>query len=131
MVEQRAILLVEDCADEIELFRIAFREVAPQAHLTFVGNEREAIQLLQHAPVRSPLPDVIVISRLMPDLATSGLIGFYRSHEHLNDIPVVLMLPNFPGMATGGRHHADLAMPKPRGWIELQRTAERIIRLAG
>ena len=92
----RAILLVEDNADDIELTRIAFREAKIANQLTVVQDGAEALDYLfargAHAQ-RDPhdLPSIVLLDLNLPKVDGREVLQAIRDNPVTRSLPVVVM----------------------------------------
>ena len=92
----RAILLVEDNADDIELTRIAFREAKIANQLTVVQDGAEALDYLfargAHAQ-RDPhdLPSIVLLDLNLPKVDGREVLQAIRAEPATRDLPVIVL----------------------------------------
>jgi DNA-binding response OmpR family regulator len=106
------LLVIEDARDHALLVRVAARRAAPGLDVRVAGDGREGIAYLEGTPPfqdrRShPLPDLIILDLLMPDLDGFAVLEWLREHQ-FNNMPVVvltssdnpeLLMPDLDGFA--------------------------------
>jgi DNA-binding response OmpR family regulator len=89
------LLVIEDARDHALLVRVAARRAAPGLDVRVAGDGREGIAYLEGTPPfqdrRShPLPDLIILDLLMPDLDGFAVLEWLREHQ-FNNMPVVVL----------------------------------------
>jgi CheY-like chemotaxis protein len=92
----KAILLVEDNPDDVELTRIAFAEAKIANELTVVGDGAEALDYLfargRYAD-RDPadLPSIVLLDLNLPKVDGREVLQTIRADERTRSLPVVVL----------------------------------------
>lgn len=89
------LLVIEDARDHALLVRVAARRALPGLDVRVAGDGREGIAYLAGTPPfqdrRShPVPDLIILDLLMPDLDGFAVLEWLRDHR-LTQVPVVVL----------------------------------------
>ncbi|HXE56358.1 MAG TPA: ATP-binding protein [Gemmatimonadales bacterium] len=85
MADPVTILLVEDSAADVRLFREMLREAEWGEHaLVHAGRLADALDRLRHSPA-----DVVLLDLTLPD--SQGLETFLRIHQQAPGVPIVLL----------------------------------------
>ena len=84
------VLLVEDDADDRELFATFFAGRTDILVLAAVGNGLELVDRLIKTASDNELPDLIVLDQNMPLMNGKQSLEFLRSHERFAKIPAVI-----------------------------------------
>lgn len=93
---EKAILLVEDNPDDVELTRIAFAESKIANPLVVVGDGAEALDYLfargQHADRKDkPLPSIVLLDLNLPKVDGREVLQAIRADERTRMLPVVVL----------------------------------------
>ena len=81
------IFLVDDDAEDQEIFRSALSEIMPHIYVSTASNGEEALQQLH---VSTTLPDLIFMDINMPVLNGLDTLAHLRQLESLKHIPVII-----------------------------------------
>jgi DNA-binding response OmpR family regulator len=89
------LLVIEDARDHALLVRVAARRALPGLDVRVAGDGREGIAYLAGTPPfqdrRShPLPDLIILDLLMPDVDGFAVLEWLNDHQ-FNNVPVVVL----------------------------------------
>ncbi len=82
-------LLVDDDADDVEVFEIALQETDKYINLLTARNGGEAMDLLLNAG-SDELPELIFMDINMPQMDGKRCLVEIRRHEDLNKLPVIM-----------------------------------------
>jgi len=95
MVQFRSVLLVDDDADDQELFAEALATVDKDADIYQAQDGLDALEVLRHK--HPPVPDVIFLDLNMPRKNGIEFLTEVKKREEYNDIPVIVYStsPNF------------------------------------
>jgi two-component system response regulator len=93
---EKAILLVEDNPDDVELTRIAFAESRIANPLVVVGDGAEALDYLfargQHADREDqPLPSIVLLDLNLPKVDGREVLQAIRADARTRNLPVVVL----------------------------------------
>ena len=88
MSKQRLFFIVDDDADDQELFIEAVGEVDSTIRCITASDSEEALDLLKNRKI--PLPDVIFLDLNMPRLNGKQCLAELKKQAHLRDIPVII-----------------------------------------
>ena len=89
-MKAKRIILVEDDADDIELFETFLANREDIELLPPVHNGIELINYLQNIVDRNQLPDLIVLDQNMPLMSGKETLKVLKSSELLSKIPAVI-----------------------------------------
>jgi CheY-like chemotaxis protein len=125
------ILLVEDNADEIVLFRRALTLAGVTAPLAVVHDGVAAVDYLSGQGdyadrVQHPLPELLVLDLKLPRLSGLGVLEWLREQPHLRRLPVVVLTSSDEEQDVVSAYDlgANSYVVKPSGLADLQRLAE-------
>lgn len=95
-INDRTLLVIEDARDQALLIRVAARRAAPGLDVRVAGDGREGIAYLAGTPPfqdrRShPIPDLIVLDLLMPEVDGFAVLEWMRSQSPPVTVPVVVL----------------------------------------
>ena len=82
------ILIAEDDADDLLLFKEALAEVIPDFNIYHARNGLECVDILK---TQSPVPDVIFLDMSMPLLNGLQCLENIKEQRHLKNIPVIML----------------------------------------
>lgn len=122
---QNRILVVEDCATDVELLLCAFREEGVTNPIAIAETARAALDQLAADPV---LPAVMLLDSRLPDMPGVELLRLLRADARLAHTPVVM----FTGLESpGDREHAghigaNSFLPKPASFEALRQTVRAL-----
>jgi two-component system response regulator len=87
------ILLVEDSADDVNLFTLAARKCGAHIEMDTVSDGEEAVRYLkrQNSYASVKLPDLILLDLNMPRMNGREVLREIKSHSILRRIPVIVM----------------------------------------
>ena len=90
------LLVIEDARDHAILVRVAARRAVPGLDVRVAGDGREGIAYLAGTPPfqdrRShPLPDLVILDLLMPDVDGFGVLEWIRTAPKHAKVPVVVL----------------------------------------
>jgi CheY-like chemotaxis protein len=90
------LLVIEDARDHAILVRVAARRALPGLDVRVAGDGREGIAYLAGTPPfqdrRShPIPDLIVLDLLMPDVDGFAVLEWIRENGGFDQIPVIVL----------------------------------------
>ena len=90
------LLVIEDARDHAILVRVAARRTLPGLDVRVAGDGREGIAYLAGTPPfqdrRShPLPDLIILDLLMPDIDGFAVLEWVADARNLSGIPIVVL----------------------------------------
>jgi CheY-like chemotaxis protein len=88
MSKQRLFFIVDDDADDQELFMEAINEVDNSIQCLSASDCEEALDLLKNRKIT--LPDVIFLDLNMPRLNGKQCLAELKKQAHLRDIPVII-----------------------------------------
>ncbi|HVG12952.1 MAG TPA: response regulator [Flavisolibacter sp.] len=80
--------LVDDDADDIELFEEVLKEISPSTVLTAAVNGKEALQKLRTQETRRP--DVLFLDLNMPLMGGKECLKEIKADPHLQNLPVIM-----------------------------------------
>lgn len=88
-----SILLIEDCEADIEAFRVAMRECAPELEIHVAMNAVEAFRFLgEHAPASSPqAPCLVVLDLKLPAIDGHRVLEEIRLWPAWRDLRVSIL----------------------------------------
>ena len=87
MKNDATILLIDDDADDQEIFAIALEEVAPSYNFISANNGVEALEKLKEGEVK---PDCIFLDLNMPRMNGKQCLQEIKQQSNLREIPVVI-----------------------------------------
>ncbi len=88
MKDSRYVLIVDDDSDDIELFKEAVKQVAPNVQCSSALGGQEALNYLDSN--REPLPDIIFLDLNMPGMSGQQFLEIIKSSEKYVEIRVVI-----------------------------------------
>jgi CheY-like chemotaxis protein len=123
----KVILVVDDDADDHELFREALHETDNKAAYLSAGNGEEALELLNKPG--HIIPDFIFLDLNMPRMDGRQCLIRLRQLPHLEKVPVIIFTTVKPELEGEEyrRLGADLCVTKPMLYAELKKTIRYII----
>src|SRR5256885_606006 len=91
---KRTVLVVEDCADDAALIRVAFRKLGFSDLFQTVENVEDAIRYLKREQAyadarRFPTPDLVLLDHQMPGDGVE-IIKWIRDQPALRSLPIVV-----------------------------------------
>ncbi|HTD66733.1 MAG TPA: response regulator [Candidatus Limnocylindria bacterium] len=118
------ILLVDDDADDVLLFRYALGESALPAELRVVHNGLDAVKYLSGYGVfgnraEFPMPGLVLLDLQMPGLDGLGVLRWVRRQHSLVNLPVVVFTGSDHGPAEAIENGADVYLRKGADTSEL------------
>ena len=84
----KTLLIVDDDADEIDLFCLAVGEIDKTIHCISARNGEEALQLLRKNLLRKP--DCIFLDLNMPRMNGKQCLGLIKKDPEFSEIPVII-----------------------------------------
>ena len=95
-MSQPVILLAEDDANDVFLFRRAVKKAGLQSTVVDVPDGREAVQYLSGEPPYAnralfPLPNLLLLDLKMPLMDGFDVLGWMRTRPELANLPVVVL----------------------------------------
>lgn len=95
-MNESTLLVIEDARDHALLVRVAARRAVPGLDVRVAGDGREGIAYLAGTPPfqdrRShPLPDLIILDLLMPEVDGFAVLEWMRSQRPPVTVPVVVL----------------------------------------
>lgn len=88
MSQYRSILLIDDDAEDQEIFLDAIQEVDPGVHCAFANDAEAALKQLNEEVILRP--DMLFIDLNMPKINGKQLLREIKSADHLKGIPVIM-----------------------------------------
>ena len=82
------ILLIDDDSDDIEIFREAVIEIAPDIHFDGLTNCEQALSRLNNS--HTGLPDLIFLDLNMPLINGKQCLSAMRKMAHLTNTPIII-----------------------------------------
>jgi CheY-like chemotaxis protein len=125
------ILLVDDDADDVLLFRYALGESPLYAELRVVRDGLEAVKYLSGYGVfwnraEFPMPGIVLLDLNMPGISGLKVLRWIRRQRSLCDLPVVVFTGSEHGRAEAIAHGADIFVRKGDGTGELLALLQQI-----
>lgn len=113
MLNDKAILLVEDNPDDIELALHAFRSNNIVNEVVVKTNGKDALDFLFAGG--EPLPGVVLLDLNLPKLSGIDVLREIRAHERTRMVPVVIMTTSREerDVLTSYKLHANSYVVKP------------------
>ena len=88
MLTANKIMIIDDDADDVELFCEALNEIDKNIECTCAHNGQEALKLLNKPD--APLPDYIFLDLNMPGLTGKQCLSMLKNNPRLRHIPVII-----------------------------------------
>ena len=122
-------MLIDDDADDRELFGEALQRVAPHIHFYCASSGPKAFELL--AVKEQDLPDLIFLDINMPVMDGWQCLSMLKSNETLKHIPVIIYSTSAPDGVpeTAKRLGALSYVVKPSQFSELKKMLAQIAEL--
>lgn len=120
------ILLIDDDADDQELFIEALNEVDPAINCTSSSNGLDALQILNDS---LSLPDFIFLDLNMPLLNGKGFLTEVKKNKNLSSIPIIIYSTskNEDDVRETKQLGASFFLTKPHKFSELRAAISLII----
>lgn len=124
-----SILLIDDDADDRELFDEALQEVGPHIRFESAGNGQMAFEMLELK--KQDLPDLIFLDINMPVIDGWQCLSILKNNEAFKHIPVIIYSTSAPDGAqeTAIRLGALSYVLKPSQFNELKKMLARVVAL--
>lgn len=124
----KRILLADDDAEDIDIFRQAFHEIDPQIQLSIAQDGEELLYLLE----KGFCPDLVILDVNMPKKTGPECLASIRLQDQFNDVPVIMLSTSsvageVEGCITKG---ASWYYAKPETYAELLQLIRKIISAA-
>ena len=84
----QSVLLIDDDAEDQEIFQEAIQEIDPQVRCTFVSDAEQALKQLNEKNIVRP--DILFIDLNMPKINGKQLLKELKESDRLKGIPVVM-----------------------------------------
>ena len=84
--EKRAILIVDDDPNILEMHTLIVRSLLPDCHVFQASNGRIALDLMQREP-----PALVLLDLMMPELDGMGVLAAMQENAELRGIPVIVL----------------------------------------
>ena len=128
---KRTVLVVEDCADDAALIRIAFRKLGFSDLFQSVKNVEDAVDYLkgtQTDPGKFPAADLVLLDHQMPGDGVE-IIKWIRDQPRLRSLPIVVFSgsDNPSHKSDALRAGADAYLQKPQAYDEFTVAVRKII----
>ena len=134
------ILMVDDCAGDVELTQEALQAAKVRNHMTVARDGEEALAMLrQQGPhAQTPRPDLVLLDLNMPRKNGFEVLEAIKADEALRSIPVVILTSSQAeqDIAKSYQLHVNAYVAKPVGlqeFIQVVRAIEgfwlKIVRL--
>ena len=124
---RKVILVIDDDADDRELFREALHETDSNAEFLSATNGQEALDLLSKPG--QILPDIIFLDLNMPRLDGRQCLLRLRAMPRFDKVPIIIFTTLKP--ADDGKEYrrlgADMCVTKPMLYGDLQQTIRSIL----
>jgi two-component system, chemotaxis family, response regulator Rcp1 len=127
----KEVLLVEDCAADVEFTREGFRELGPTTRLHVVHDGAKAMDFLRRRGTfgAAPRPDMILLDLNLPGMSGQELLEQIKLAPELRSIPVVVLSSSRcpADVATSYDRHANCYIIKPpdlEGYVSIIRSIE-------
>jgi CheY-like chemotaxis protein len=89
MIKYKKILLVDDDADDRQVFEDILRDMDPDTLLECAENGLEMVAILDKMP-DDELPDMIILDQNMPKMTGKDSLIFLRESNRYSHIPTIL-----------------------------------------
>lgn len=89
MLKYKKIVLVDDDADDRQIFEEILREVDPEAEVVTAENGLEMVALLEKM-TDDELPDMIILDQNMPKMTGKESLIFLKESERYRHIPDII-----------------------------------------
>jgi CheY-like chemotaxis protein len=89
MLKYKKILLVDDDADDRQIFNEILHDVDPEAELVTAENGIDMVALLDKIPDEE-LPDMIIIDQNMPKMTGKESLIFLKDNPRYQHIPAIV-----------------------------------------
>jgi AraC-like DNA-binding protein/ActR/RegA family two-component response regulator len=113
----RAILVVDDDPETLETHARIVQAHAATNRVLRARNGRDALEILQRAPV-----DLVLLDLLMPELDGFGVLDAMRASDVLRDVPVIVVTGQSLTAAELGRLDDGVATVLNKGLYSLEET---------
>ena len=84
---EKTLLIIDDDADDIEMFCDAVQEIDERNHCLVATNGKEALQIL-HSCLKKP--DYIFLDLNMPQMSGKQCLKEIKQHKQFDDIPIII-----------------------------------------
>ena len=89
MMKYKKIVLVDDDADDRQIFEDVLRDMDPETLLVCAENGLEMVAMLDKMP-DDELPDMIILDQYMPKMTGKESLLFLRESHRYRHIPAIL-----------------------------------------
>jgi CheY-like chemotaxis protein len=128
MTFYKNLLLVDDDADDHEIFVEAVKEIDASIRCTCLFDGEEALKMLDEN--KKDLPDLIILDTNMPKVTGKQLLAEIKKSPSLNNIPVIMYSTFFSDRdiedlkQLGAVHH----LPKPSKFEDFRNSLNDILK---
>ncbi len=128
MIFYKNLLLVDDDADDHEIFLEAVKEIDSSVHCTCLFDGEAALKKLNGDD--GDLPDLIILDTNMPKVTGRQILTELKNSLHLKDIPVIMYSTFFSDrdiedlMQLGAVHH----LSKPSKFEDFRNSLNDILK---
>ena len=134
-MDQVEILLIEDNAADVELFREALGETQWEHRLTHAWDGLAGLAILRSGAAATPpyRPDLILLDLNLPILSGREVLDALKADPRLANIPVAVTSGSDWERATLAAAGLEVAsyLIKPNTWSGFQELAGRVLQLCG
>ena len=120
------IFIIEDEADIIELYKLAFEENGLELESAMTGKDGLA-KLKAFAKKEAPRPDLILLDLLLPDISGIEIIKELKTMKEIKDIPFII-LTNY-GSGQIQRLTEDENLKDIPYFIKIEITPQRLVEI--
>src|ERR1700742_1339114 len=89
MLKYKKIVLVDDDADDRQIFEEILFEIDPEAEIVTAENGLEMVAILDKMP-EDQLPDMIILDQNMPKMTGKESLIFLKESERYRHIPTII-----------------------------------------